>query len=313
MSYRGVDLDQEWAGLEPEQPSRRRGCYWLGILLALLLLIGICLVGGYLAWQQLIVRAGAGGGSLLPALPTPVLAPTADAEGGATAAPLAPTATLRGSSAAGNVVAGQRAAPPVIDGDLSDWDGVVAAESTFRVYSAAGWDGSDDVAAAWQLGWDADNLYLAVTVTDDVHVQTQTGNQIFRGDSVDVQIATNRAANPQPRLSPTDFQITLSPGNFADLPPAFFRFRGTEEGRMVDAPGATIAVGARRTATGYTLEAAVPWAALGLAATPGAPLGLALNVSDNDTPGTAVQEVMQSHVPTRTFTDPTTWGTLTLE
>ena len=34
--------------------------------------------------------------------------------------------------------------------------------------------------------------------------------------------------------------------------------------------------------------------------------------NDNDTPGTAVQEVMKSHVATRTLTDPTGWGTLTL-
>jgi hypothetical protein len=41
-------------------------------------------------------------------------------------------------------------------------------------------------------------------------------------------------------------------------------------------------------------------------------MGLALNANDNDTPGTAAQEVMMSHVASRTLTDPTSWGTLTL-
>ena len=47
---------------------------------------------------------------------------------------------------------------------------------------------------------------------------------------------------------------------------------------------------------------------------PGARLvmGIALNATKNDGAGTAVQEVMMAHVATRTLTDPTSWGTLTL-
>ena len=63
---------------------------------------------------------------------------------------------------------------------------------------------------------------------------------------------------------------------------------------------------------GYMLEAVIPWQDLDISPTPGLVLGLALNANDNDTPGTAVQEVMKSHVATRAFQDPTSWGTLTL-
>ena len=38
-----------------------------------------------------------------------------------------------------------------------------------------------------------------------------------------------------------------------------------------------------------------------------------LNANDNDTSGTAVQEIMKSHVPSRTLTDPSSWGSLTLQ
>jgi hypothetical protein len=41
-------------------------------------------------------------------------------------------------------------------------------------------------------------------------------------------------------------------------------------------------------------------------------LGLALNANDNDTPGTAVQEVMVFNVPGWLFADPSSWGTLKL-
>jgi hypothetical protein len=129
-----------------------------------------------------------------------------------------------------------------------------------------------------------------------------------------MQFDTERNADFGPGLSPDDYQITLSPGNFADLPPSAFRFQGTENGRILDAPGRhQVSVAAQETSEGYTLEAAIPWTDLNLTPRPGLVIGLALNANDNDVPGTAVQEVMMSHVAGRTLTDPTSWGTLTLE
>jgi hypothetical protein len=74
-----------------------------------------------------------------------------------------------------------------------------------------------------------------------------------------------------------------------------------------------VTVAAQQTDKGYNLEAAIPWSDLELTPAAGAVIGLALNANDNDTPGTAVQEVMMSHVAGRTLTNPTTWGTLTLQ
>ena len=103
----------------------------------------------------------------------------------------------------------------------------------------------------------------------------------------------------------------MSPGDFGDLPASAFRFRGREDGRILDAPGHDVRLAARQTESGYTMEAAIPWADLGLSPSAGLVIGLALNANDNDTPGTAVQEVMMSHVASRTLTDPDGWGTLT--
>jgi hypothetical protein len=201
-----------------------------------------------------------------------------------------------------------------IDGSLAEWPEVETMTSAFRVYNAEGWDGSADLTAVWHLAWDSDNLYIGVEVTDDIHVQTQTGNQIFRGDSVDMQLDTDRATDYAPRLSPDDFQVNLSPGNFTDLPPSAFLFRGTDDNQILDAPGQhSIVVAAQPVEGGYVLEAAVPWRDLEKVPEPDLIVGLALNANDNDTPGTAVQEVMMSHVATRTLRDPTGWGTLTLK
>ncbi len=205
------------------------------------------------------------------------------------------------------------ASPPTIDGNLTEWAGVTAVSSNYRVYSVAGWDGSEDLTAVWQLAWDSSNLYVAVTVTDDVHVQTASGNEIFRGDSVDMQFDTIRDADFGDALSLDDFQITLSPGDFVGSSPSAFRYRGPANGGILDAPGGNrVTVAAQPVGTGYTLEAAIPWTDLNLTPTAGMIIGIALNASDNDTPGTAVQEVMISHMPNRTLTNPTTWGTLTL-
>jgi len=63
---------------------------------------------------------------------------------------------------------------------------------------------------------------------------------------------------------------------------------------------------------GYTIEIAIPWIDLGLSPIPGRRIGIALNVSDNDELGTAVEEIMKSSSQSRDFTHPDSWGTLTL-
>ena len=110
-----------------------------------------------------------------------------------------------------------------------------------------------------------------------------------------------------------DFQLAFSPGNFSQLTPEAFRFRGTAANRMDANPGHNIRVAAVKTSDGYTLEATIPWADLGVTPRAGLVMGLNLNANDNDSPGTAVQEVMMSNVSTRTFSNPTTWGMVTLE
>lgn len=206
-----------------------------------------------------------------------------------------------------NVEAWRMTASPA--GDV--WAGFPVYLSGHRVYAHPNWDGREDIQAFWRLGWDDDYLYVMANVIDDVHVQTQTGNQIYRGDSLDMQIDTNLAASLD-YLTPAVFQVVLSPGNFADIPPSAFRFQGNNQRQIRDAPGHAIVVTARQTETGYILEAAIPWRDLGVTPYAGLVLGLALNANDNDTPGTAMQEVMMSNAPGRWLTDPSTWGTLTL-
>jgi hypothetical protein len=265
------------------------------------------------------------------AMPLPTLTPSATAT--ATAFPTATTMPLASATATPSViptvntpgaitttpvvseevVAVFWAMPPTIDGWLLEWSGSPGYLSAHRVHAIASRQNGQDITAVWQLAWDENNLYIGVDVADDVHVQTQTGNQTFRGDSLEMQIDIGRDQGLlATRLSPEHFQLIFSPGNFNDIPPSAIRFRGNDLGQMRDVPEHNIRVAAQQLPTGYTLEAAIPWSDLAVIPQPGLVLGLALNANDNDTPGTAVQEVMVSNVPGRLFADPSSWGTLEL-
>jgi len=307
--------DIEWSGLEPKrQRFGRWGC-WLGLVLLILLLLAICGMSGYLAWQEFGHQLGPG----LVLMPPTALSSEPDTAEAETPQPLtaeppslAATVTLATTPTAGSVEAAQMPTMPLIDGSLDEWVDVSTFESSYLVYSDDEWDGTDDVTATWRLGWDSSNLFVAIQVEDNTHVQTQTGNQIFRGDSLSMQFDSNVEGDFGPQLSSDDYQINLSPGDFATIPPSTFRFRGTSDGGAVDATGHSIVAAAQQTEHGYNLEAVIPWRDIGLSPAVGLEIGAAFNVNDNDTPGTAVQEVMKSHVATRAFRDPTSWGSLVL-
>ena len=323
MDDRNTNWEEAWQDMEPEQPRSRRGGYVVALLAAAFLFAGTCALAFFILQQRTTPEPGI----LLPSEATEAAEAQGTSVPGVVATEandgqtLAPTVTLPGSFAtppqpppASDVFAPRAAAPPTIDGNAAEWADIPAYSSPYVVFTSGSWDGSDDLAASWQVMWDDANLYLLVNVTDDFHVQNQTGNQTFRGDSVELQIDTDRAGDYGPSLSPDDFQISLSPGDFATLPPSAFRFQGTPDGKMLDAAAPhSIILTAVPTGSGYVLEAAIPWRDLNLTPAAGLVLGFVLNVNDNDRPGVAVQEMMKSSVPNRRFGDPTTWGTLTLQ
>lgn len=308
---------------EPEEPDRGRR--WLPLIVGGILgacLLVACAVGAYFILQPVLQPI-----LMPPTLPPPPAIPTLPGSNEtATAAALqtgepeipdpnatqAPAATVTLPSDAGGIRATFRSDAPTIDGDLADWPGEPTVSSAYRVYAHNEWDGSDDLDASWFVSWDEARFYVAVQVTDDVHVQTQTGAFIYQGDSVELQVDINPEAGAT-LVNPATSQVILSPGDFAGIPPSAARFRGTDDGELPHAPGHSIDVDARQTADGYILEAAIPWSDLNVTPTAGMRLGLALNANDNDSPGVARQEVMMSSEPGRTLRNPSTWGTLILE
>ncbi len=219
-----------------------------------------------------------------------------------------------------DVEAQRLAAPPTIDGDLYDWDGITAAYLSAHVVHRDRLSAEDDsFRVEWRLGWDDEHLYVAVEVEDAVHVQTQTADQIWQGDSVDLHVNSAYGAphDLADQLNEHHFQLIMSPGDFADLPPSAALLRGlhgggthfqtVRHGELFDLAAQPLGPDG-----GYTLEAAIPWDLLEVVPEPGLTLGAALNANDNDRPGEAAQEVMVSNAPERRLSRPATWGTLTL-
>jgi hypothetical protein len=181
--------------------------------------------------------------------------------------------------------------PFAVDGDLAEWSTVPGAIALDRaeqvVWGGGSWTSPTDLSATVQVAWRQEFLFVAVAVTDDQLRQTQRGDGLWKGDHLELYV------DAQPDLAPErtgfgdgQFQFALSPGNFlktgdplTDCGPELYCYRpekGAVEGALV---------GATRTATGWTLEAAIPWAFLGVPSpAAGLPLRLEIGVSDTDSP-----------------------------
>ena len=199
-----------------------------------------------------------------------------------------------------------------VDGDLKDWTG----EPTFTLsdksqiaYIAPDitWDGAKDLSALAWLGWAEEGLYLAVNVTDDQVVQSQTGITIWQGDYIELQLDTQLDADfNDNKMSADDFQLGFAPGDFGKTPPTTFVWAGA----IPDASVKEIKQAQTKTATGYTIEVFIPKALLpDLVLQEGATLGANINPSDSDG---STQEIMLSTSSTRALGNPTTFGKITL-
>lgn len=337
-----------WANKWRRQETQGRGAniIWTTAAIAVfgvIVLAALALMaGGWFFFQRRTVRPTATPVIAIPNLPTP----TSDGAGGApepitqitpqvteepeeteeastdgdeeteTPEPVA-TATLKPTdeptepaASTVNVNIPRRQSSIQIDGSLDEW-GEPIAISNVIVYSSSQWDGSDDVEANWYLSWDEQALYVAALVIDDTHAQYSQGAESFRGDSLELQLDTDRAGDFGNGISADEVQLELSPGNFGDIPPQAWRFVGSNSGVYLDAPSASISVAASEAPFGYFIEARIPWSDLNVTPSAGLVIGANLNVNDNDT-AAPLQELMKSNVATRSYANPTTWGSLTL-
>lgn len=197
----------------------------------------------------------------------------------------------------------------VLDGQLSEWSSG-AVQLTVPNFGADAWQGPQDLSGTAWLGWDDNYLYFAAHVIDDIFVQTQNGWEMFRGDSVELWIDADLGGDFATAFgNADDWQFGFSPGDFASLPPegvVYIPVRNSGLNRQ-------IAVSAAPTGNGYSIEARIPWSTLGARRAHGQVIGYAVDLSDNDVPGTAQQQTQVTEDPNFQFNIPTTFGNLFLE
>jgi hypothetical protein len=162
------------------------------------------------------------------------------------------------------------------------------------------------------FAYDKDNLYVAFLVDDEGFV-SYNGNdeRFFLGDAPQLLLDMNLAGDYEDdRVNQDDLQMDFHPG--VRQPGLNARAALWQLETLISRPFQVARVSATPTNSGYFLEAALPWEELGFKPQPGATLGIAASISDNDMSGINNQECMISTAPQRDWQNPSTWGTLTL-
>lgn len=172
--------------------------------------------------------------------------------------------------------------PPGIDADLSEWTGrdrgvlLELSRPEQVTYGKGAWHNPRDLSGWVRVGHDNKYLYLVCHVVDSEVTQTQSGNDIWRGDHVIVLLDFLGTGKKNDII-----QFGLSPGALtADgIKPelVFWQPEGlSPEGGIV---------AARSTSDGYEIEAAIPWQTLRIKPIRYQTFALDVAFSDADTPG----------------------------
>ncbi|MEF2965349.1 alpha/beta hydrolase fold domain-containing protein [Paenibacillus sp. M1] len=169
--------------------------------------------------------------------------------------------------------------PLQIDGDLRDWGGTASFPITD--VKMDDWKGAEDAGATGYLSWDTDRLYLALEVTDDTHSQSAAGNELWRGDSIQVAVGIAEEDGG----TPSEYhEMGFALGDDGQMS----RWRWIAPGGFLAGEFLSSDFAAARRDNATVYEAAIPWSELiadRTLAGPGLKLKFSLLVNDNDGAG----------------------------
>jgi hypothetical protein len=219
------------------------------------------------------------------------------------------TPAVTPARSAGAFKAVHLSSPPTIDGNWDDWTSTQF-PANYVVYGLENWEGKEDLSSSFRIGWDNNNLYIAVKVVDDKYVQNANGANIYKGDGIEILIDTDLYSDfKSTELSSDDYQLGISPGNPqpGDTMLAYLWYPSSTAGERI-----SVEINAIGGSGLYRVEAAIPWSVFNFTPSANKHLGFLLSVSDNDKSSENVQQSMVSEIQNRKLTDPTSWAELVL-
>lgn len=203
------------------------------------------------------------------------------------------------------------ASPPVLDGDWSDFTGSEY-PCEVVVYGLSNWKDRNDLAGSLRVGWDLNNLYLGVKIRDENFVQNATGEELFKGDSLEILLDADLLGDfedDDPGADDYQMGFGLGKPDVNQKTEAYLWFPLSKKGPVV---GVKI-VANRDVVQGITrAEVAIPWSHFGIIPRVGNRFGFAFSISDNDNSYENIQQSMVSTATMRNLVDPTSWGELLL-
>ena len=194
-------------------------------------------------------------------------------------------------------IIGKSAEAVAVDGARAgQWAGVESYDVA-RLVSGAATTRAGDLDAAWQSQWDDTNLYFFVSVADDTLVNDSDG--WFYDDGIEIYIdAVNTKSFSYADLQ---YQITVERDN-GDV---------IEDQKGNLGTGAVVSV--VENGSGYDVEVALPWTALGVAPEPGLFLGLDVHAIDDDTGGAVDTKKTWFAEIDQSYQNPALFGTAYLQ
>jgi hypothetical protein len=205
----------------------------------------------------------------------------------------------KAGSATRTVSAGRATAPMVIDGQLAGWPGRPP-ERLGADRLALGRE-SGGTEAAFKLCWDEKALYLLVNVTDPTPMKNDhTGGDLWNADALELFIGSEKPEQGGTLLF-TDRQILLGAG----------KNNQTHVVNAAQQPAIETSVTPSVDGKGYTLEAAIPWRALGVTPEAGQTLLFDLALG-NSADGKQRTSQLVWNGGSRNSSDRSAWGRLAL-
>ena len=184
----------------------------------------------------------------------------------------------------------------VLDGAYSEaWRGTAIQTLGMPFFDAPG--GSADLSASWRALWSTDSLYLLIEVEDDAAQDDSADELWYYDDGVEIYVDADNSKDFS-NYGPNDYQITIDhrDGNTVVT---------DRKGQLGTGSVAYV----RTTATGYVIEAALPWTALQATPTAGLFLGIDVHVNDDDDGGERDSKLSWYAPIDESFRNPALFGT----